>query len=256
MPDHALDAERSADSRCGLASQQFDQTVIAPSSPDGVLGSGRAVPDLKHRLAVVVEAADQARVFVYCTSNCARYSSSVAWYFLDSSSMNWSIVGALFSRICVSSSLLSSSRRGLLSRRPAVELGEVALLADEVILDRGHKCLSALGIPDVIELERKAVADTEILQKLHADMDQLRVEGRIFEADHFEIHLMELAVASFLRAVVAEARADGIQFHRLRQLLHTVLDVTSADSGRQLRTKGILHVGFRLFRFMLAGYDE
>ena len=50
--------------------------------------------------------------------------------------------------------------------------------------------------------------------------------------------LVELAVAPGLRALVAEEGPDVGELHRLRQLVHPVLEVGAADRRRALRPQG------------------
>ena len=81
--------------------------------------------------------------------------------------------------------------------------------------------------------------DLQIFKDVARHGNQLRIQTRVFQADHFKIKLMELAVAPFLRPVVAETLSNGVELHGLRQKLHAVLDVRAADAGREFRTKSI-----------------
>ena len=68
--------------------------------------------------------------------------------------------------------------------------------------------------------------------------DQLGVDERRVGADRLGADLVELAVAPRLRALVAEERARVPELHRLRELVHAVLEVGAADRRRPLRAQG------------------
>ena len=69
------------------------------------------------------------------------------------------------------------------------------------------------------------------------NLDNLRVDSRIGLADHFKTKLVKLAKASFLRAVVPEKRLEIIKFHRLRELIHPVLNECADDPRGALRSE-------------------
>ena len=68
--------------------------------------------------------------------------------------------------------------------------------------------------------------------------NQLGVYERRVGADRLRVDLGELAVASRLRALVAEEGPRGPELHRLRQLVHAVLEVGAANRGCGLRAQG------------------
>ena len=68
--------------------------------------------------------------------------------------------------------------------------------------------------------------------------DRLGVGERRVGADRLGADLVELAVAAGLRALVAEERPEVGELHRLRQLVHAVLEVGAADRRRALRPQG------------------
>jgi hypothetical protein len=69
------------------------------------------------------------------------------------------------------------------------------------------------------------------------ELDDLRVDGGAGVADGLDVELPELPVATRLRAVVAEHRADLVDLHRLRPGLHAVLDVGADDARGRLRAE-------------------
>ena len=75
-------------------------------------------------------------------------------------------------------------------------------------------------------------------EQLGEQLDRLGVGERRVGADRLGAELVELAVAARLRALVAEERPEVGELHRLRQLLHAVLDVGAADRRRALGPQG------------------
>jgi hypothetical protein len=73
-------------------------------------------------------------------------------------------------------------------------------------------------------------------QQLVEQQDQLGVDQRRVGADRLGIDLGELAKPPRLGALVPEHRPVPPQLHRLRELLHPVLDVGPDDRGGALRT--------------------
>src|SRR3989338_5525191 len=118
------------------------------------------------------------------------------------------------------------------------------LLSYKEVLEGGEECLAVFGCADVIELKREAVVDPEILEDLCTDVNELRIETGIFEPDQLQIHLMEWPVPSFLWTIIPEALTDRVELYWLRQLLHAVFDVASADAGSEFRTKRVLNAAF------------
>ena len=66
------------------------------------------------------------------------------------------------------------------------------------------------------------------------EQDQLGVDQRRVRSDHLGVDLRELPIAAGLWALVAEEGALGPELHRLRELLHAVLEIGAADRGGRL----------------------
>ena len=86
---------------------------------------------------------------------------------------------------------------------------------------------------EAAEPQREA-GHPEAAQQLVEQDDQLGVDQRRVGADRLGADLVELAEAARLRALVAEVRAQVPELHRLRQLVHAVLEVGAADRRRAL----------------------
>ena len=67
--------------------------------------------------------------------------------------------------------------------------------------------------------------------------DDLSVEQRIIHADGLHAHLLQLAVAACLGALVAEERAVVVQLHRQVAAVHVVLDERAHHAGGALRAQ-------------------
>src|SRR5882724_12361314 len=90
-------------------------------------------------------------------------------------------------------------------------------------------------MPDGIDIEFSA-AKSDSIEKCHHHFDDFRVDRRsIAAAKNFRANLVELPVSSLLRAFSAEHRSHVVQLYRLRELLHTVLNIGTTNAGRRLR---------------------
>ena len=81
---------------------------------------------------------------------------------------------------------------------------------------------------------RRDALDAELGEDGGEQGDHLGVDRRIGGADGLGADLVVLAVAPGLRLLVAEHRAVVPELHRLRPLVHAVLDVGAADRRRAL----------------------
>ena len=103
----------------------------------------------------------------------------------------------------------------------------------EVLAERLDVARPVGGVADVVEHERHA-AEAEPFHALHRELQHLEVDRRVRVADGLDAELVELAVASGLRAVVPEHRAEVVEPHRQRLVVQPVLQVRAADGGRPL----------------------
>ena len=88
---------------------------------------------------------------------------------------------------------------------------------------------AALLVPDAVDIELNAFQPQSI-EKRHHHFNQFGIDaGSIASAQYFRVDLVELAVAPLLRPLTPKHRAEGVQLHRLRQLLHVVFDVGATD---------------------------
>ena len=106
---------------------------------------------------------------------------------------------------------------------------------------------NVMGSVNVLECARRTV-ETRALVYVTSDKcyhnkewtwgyrenDELGINHRFCFANGIEVKLMELAVATGLRAIVAKTRAARKQFHRLRLADHAVVHVGTANRRRAL----------------------
>ncbi len=99
------------------------------------------------------------------------------------------------------------------------------------------------------------------LDDLCQQQDQLGVEAGVVRADRLGAHLRELPEAPGLGRLVAEERPPVPELHRLRELVHAVLDVGAADAGGALgpqrqRPPGLVLEGEHLLLHDVGGLPD
>ena len=121
--------------------------------------------------------------------------------------------------------------------RAAHLLGQLALVRAQVVLEvapvglaRGRRAEAREPQPQPARADR--------LQQLGEQQDQLGVDRRVVGADRLGADLPELPEAPGLRALAAEEAAQVPQLHRLRLLVHAVLEVGAAHRRGALRAQG------------------
>ncbi len=107
------------------------------------------------------------------------------------------------------------------------------------VLDQGD----AIATPgfagaQAVEFKLDRVADAEQAPQAPGQHDQLGVDVRTIEVEHLEADLVELAITAFLRALVAEHRADVPQLLRLATTGEAMLEHGTHASGGTFRTQG------------------
>ena len=196
--------------------------VVAPAADDRVLRAEAGRHDLEHGVGVVVEAAHQS------IGDLDRHAAA-----LERRQHVAEVTRARFAQ-----ALLEARRRGEqldLRRRLGVEDAQrVGLEAAPAVLAQlggARQQVRAqplaiggatLGVTHGVD-QGLEVAKAELAEEAHQQQDDLGVGPRPRVADQLGADLMELAVATALRALVAELRADVEEPHRLRPLAQAVL---------------------------------
>src|SRR5262249_11742931 len=140
---------------------------------------------------------------------------------------------------------------GLTAGRLAVEHAQrvpcearLALIAQAVsngrqVLDQAREIRRSRScVADGVDMERESVGKPERAEEVDQHGDHFRVERRMCLAERLDVRLMELTVASCLRALVAKHRAEGVEPNGLRLHVKAMLDVRSEHRGRRFGTKG------------------
>ncbi len=92
---------------------------------------------------------------------------------------------------------------------------------------------ATLLAPDAVQVYDE-LAQAQRLEKAPRHLDDLSVQRRIAVADGLRAELLVLAEPALLRALVTKYRGEVVQAHRLRQVLHAVLQVGAAYRGGPL----------------------
>ncbi len=105
------------------------------------------------------------------------------------------------------------------------------------MLDQCHSPgVARRRVAERVELERYAVVNAELAQKLVAERQNFHVRSGFARANDFGIQLVELPEPPLLRTLIAKSRAVGRKLQR-RELLPALAEVGAADAGRELRSK-------------------
>src|SRR5216683_1473509 len=235
--DEAVFAYGEADAFCWRAAEELHEAVVAAAAADGVLRAEARGGDFEGGAHVVVEATNEAPVFLVedaADLELALYLGVVRLAFVAE------VVGNVRER----------GDDGLLAFELGVEDAQwirvdAALgIGAEFVFhssERGFEfcdvaAAAVVGVvADGIDVERGAL-QAAFVEKCHQHLDDLGVDaGGIGAAENLRPNLVELAIAAFLRLFAAEHRPHVIELYGLRQALHAVLDVRPADGGRCLR---------------------
>ena len=79
--------------------------------------------------------------------------------------------------------------------------------------------------------------EAAFIEERHQHFDKFCINCRsIRPTKNFRANLIELSITPLLRSLPPEHRPHVVQLHRLRQLLHVVLNVSPAHARRRLGT--------------------
>ena len=133
-----------------------------------------------------------------------------------------------------------------------------------MVLEVGHQLaavgVAAVGIAEGVQVHRDVLGQPELGEDLPAAGDNIHVGGRLFRADQLYPDLGELAVASGLRAFVAELRA-GVEIPPGQVVGQAVGNDGADDTGRVLRPEDdvIAALGVEIEHFLghhIGGFAE
>jgi hypothetical protein len=107
----------------------------------------------------------------------------------------------------------------------------------KVVRQRLSKRLPTVGTAHGIYVQRD-VAYLQLLQKYQEHVDDLGVNHGVIEVKYFHIDLMELAVPSFLGALMAEHGPDGVELTHGGLQVQFMLDKGSNHGSSSLGPEG------------------
>ena len=231
---HPLHPGRPPRCRRRSAAQLLDQAVVAAAAADTRLGAEGVGRELEHGPRVVVQAPDQRRVELVCQPGVVEQLSHPGEVLgvlrLETIEQDRGALHRLLGapvtgverphRVEVDPG--DHLRRQLVGVRPQVRGQLFAVLSP--CLRRAEAGEPQPGLPD-----------PEGLQQLGEQQNQLGVGLRRGRPDHLSADLPELPVAPALRGLGPEVARQVPELHRLRELVHPVLQVGPADRRGDLR---------------------
>src|SRR6266851_9264130 len=127
------------------------------------------------------------------------------------------------------------------SRRTAAQAISVQLVFQRTVIgpQQVEVGRAAFRIADGVEIHPH-LTQAKVAQPRDGDLDDLGVEGGTSAPDRLHVQLEELAVSTFLGAVVAEHRPDQIQPSRLWLLVEVAFEIRPDDAGGRFRSEGEL----------------
>ena len=218
------------------AAELLGQQVVAAAAGHAGLGAERVARELEHRARVVVEAAHERRVDLVLDARRVEHRRDLVEVLL--------VLGldAVEQPRRVLHHALGAAVVGV-ERAQRVGVDAAAHLVGQlvlVLLQVGAQVVGVLaarlGRPQRSDAEPQ-LARARLLQQVAQQHDDLGVERRVVGADRLGADLRELAVPAGLRRLVPEVRADVAQLHRLRPLVHAVLEVGAHDRRGPLRAQ-------------------
>ena len=87
-------------------------------------------------------------------------------------------------------------------------------------------------------VDHQLARDAQLGHEGRGHLDHFRVDGRIGDAEHLDVELVELPVAALLGALVAEHRPQAVQLGERQGLLEAVLDEGADKAGGRLGPQG------------------
>ena len=235
--DHAFDPDGEAAGAGVLAAQLRKQPVVATAAGNRVLRALLAThgDELEHAAIVVIEAANEARIDLEAQPRVGQQR-------LQTLEMRERRVGEEVDER--GGAFEHRPHRLILAVEDAQRVGvqppsrvgvEQVRVAFEMRDQRVAMSEPLGGVADRIDLQSD-IGKAERLPQAREHHDLLGVDVGTREAERLDIDLVELPIAAFLRALVAEHRAAGPD--PLRALVdQVVLDGGAHDAGRRLRAQ-------------------
>src|ERR1019366_2914084 len=234
-------SDGKANARSGRSAEGFRQPVVSAAAENRVLRPQRPMRKFKSGFLVVIQASHQARVFL--VGNLDGVQDLFYCFVVGAASFVQKLGdggesfddGLVFGNFAVE----NSQRIGY---GAALAVGaHFSYYGRERLAESFVEFCTVGGAAYGIELECP-LGDTDAVEQRGQELKNLRVaHGRLAAGgggpDDLGVNLVELAVASFLRALAAKHRADGEEFVEAA-LPEFVLDVGADDAGGVFGTEG------------------
>jgi hypothetical protein len=107
----------------------------------------------------------------------------------------------------------------------------------EIILQSPVVARTALGTTDIVHFHKGSL-DSDGCKIIHKHSEGICIEKRRLHTEGFHSELIELTVASFLRAFIAEHGARIIEFLQRVSLIKTVFDIMADHTCSPFRAQG------------------
>ena len=235
--DDPLDADGEAAGRRGLAAQLLEQAVVASAPGDRALRPQPVGDPLEHGPIVIVEAAHEPRVDL-------ERDAAVREEPLQAVEMGARLGAEPLDELrrapdqFLHVRILGVEDAQRIRVQPALRVGvELLRACPRSRRSRSARCArrsSASPIELIVSRVPSASAERAPQPRQHHDLLGVDVGAR--ESQRLDVELVELPVAAFLRALVAEHRAAGP--HALRPLVgERMLDRGADDAGGRLGTQ-------------------
>ena len=234
--DYALDARGEADARDVRAADGLREVVVASAAADCVLRAEVARLDFIGGLRVVVEAAHEALVENDRRAYLVEAAAELREVILAFVAEVFHDRGRALGDFLAYRALAVEDAQRVSVEAALAGVAELVVARAQVALERLAVDGAALGAADRVEYYLK-VGKSEPAVELHREVYDLEVYEGVLSAERLDVELHELAVASLLRALVAEHRADAPELRGLRALVHLVLEVGADHRGGELRTE-------------------
>ncbi|MNO71937.1 hypothetical protein D3C76_628670 [compost metagenome] len=233
-----FDAHGETDAGGRLATHLLDQTVVTTARANSALGAEFVGDPFEYGFAVVIEAAHQFRV------EHVRNADGIQTRFQTFKVRTGFVVEVIGHFRRIDQHRLSV---GIFRVEHAQRVGFQATLAvfvefvvvrREVLDQRFTITPTGLAGAEAVELELDRITNAQLAPQTPGHGDQLGVDVRAIEVEHFQTDLVELTITAFLRTLVAEHRADVPEFLHLATASDTMLEHGAHAGSGAFRAQG------------------
>ena len=250
----AFDAGGPARRRRRRPAHLFHQAVVAPARQHRALGAQGLGGELERRVTVIVQAAHQVRVQAIGDAGGLQPLAQRV------EKLPRGAVQAVGQQRrpgddgAVALVLGIEDAQGIALQPRETVVGKPVAVFGEVLHQYFPVSVAAFAVAQGVQLQGDFFAHPQRLQDVGPEGDDFHVGHGLGDAQHLHVDLVELALASLLRALVAEHRSAAEKFER--QVLGEAVRQDGADHARRtLRAQGDAVSAAVLERIHLLGHD-